>query len=718
MAMNTNTQLLQEKQDSAWIRQSLFVPLRGANGLSNKSRAAEFPTGSQFSYATLAFSDTSLGGNRSINPRPQFTKFADPVLPSLLARTNHFGNPSPTETMGMGRYYAEAIDQNAQRIFLQFGVPAYNSLTNFFTTFYDAGHSNMANSGEVGGSLLHTIGKYAGFITFWTLVPELCLANLLYGTAKKLIYSANRRPMSKFYYMKPTMMLYWSTVTTIVNALSVNMKLVQGITVGMATRPSVETGSTDQTGNTLSIDSVKGGISPKDIEVLSKILPDIYLNGNGGIDIRAVANRYERLANAHEKKFNEIRETTSTDEEAAAAIKAYLETSSKSGDLTTLQSINEYANNYAKSASGKGKYLLDKMHTDLPVAKGAAATDTSVQDGIDNANKQASIAAGNSSIWTGLAQHIKEYAAYTIAELRDGSAFVSFIVEWESHVSESFNNSTRESDIAAKMNETSRSARSKLFDFANGNVGDGIVADTIESVIKGVGEVISGVAESVNFSGLAMLGGKAFADIPEFWDSSSTSLPSSNYEIQLRSPYGNPISILTNILVPTAMLIAGAAPRSAGRNAYTGPFLCKLWQKGRTQIQLGMITSLNITRGTGNVGWNIQHQPIGIDINLSITNLSKMLYVPITTELSASDLLGLTIFDEDTNFTDYMAVLGSLGLAEQYYASSRWRLRANFKYTQFKSFLTVESFLTWGATETLPGDIIAIFARQGALGGY
>ena len=469
--MITNTAQLQEKSDTDWIRQSLFLPSRTATGNKNTG-ANQFPAGSQFSYSTLAFADTSLGGNRSINPKPQFTKFADPNLPSLLAETNNFGNPSQTQTMGMGRYYAEAIDENAQRIFMQFGVPAYNSMTTFFTTFYDAGHSNMANSGQVvSGDLLYTIGKFAGFITYWAIVPELALATLLYstvfGTAKKALANFQHRPLSKFYYMKPTMPLYWSTVTTIVNALSVNMRLVQGVDAGMASRTSADTSTgtsaAAQTGNTVKIDptSSLGKTTVADINALSKILPDIYLNEGGGIDIRAVANRYERLSDAQERAIYKIRNTRTTDKAATDGITAFLQESKKASEVGGITKIGDYINQYMESAAGLGTGLLDQLIDNGALPAGAAAPDTSASAGIANANSQAAAAttAGQTpSLWSGLSEHLSNYADYTVAELRDGSAFVSFIVEYESHVSESFNNSTRESDIASKMNETSRSS--------------------------------------------------------------------------------------------------------------------------------------------------------------------------------------------------------------------------------------------------------------------
>jgi len=725
MAIYTNTQqLLGEISDSSWIRQSLLMPERGAAHDSN-ARSKEQTYAGGWSYQHLSFADTTLGGNRSINPKPQFTRFADPNLPSLLANTVTNGNPGPSDTCGMGRYYAEAIDVNAQRIYMQFGVPSYNSLSNFISNFYDPSLGPMANSGQTNDSILYTAGKYIGFITLWTVVPELCITAKLYGTAKKALASFQHRPLSKFYYMKPTMALYWSTVTTIVNALSVNMKLVQGTEPGDVTRNT--TGS-NPSSDPISIDYSKYSTASQ----ISNVLPDFMLNNAGGIDIRQVSARYQRLSDAHNKALEAIRESTNglTDEAAYNAVIGYINGGSSSFNVQQPPAFGDYyrgssdTQGYINSAAGTALGLQEKI--DLP-STGTPSPDkapdtiaSSVMEGISSGMEGISVAAeeglaGVKKLWYGISKHFEEYAKFATAEGRDGSAFVSFIVDYESHVSESFNNSTKESDIANKMNDVARSAKNKWFDLAGGNISDNIVVDTIEGMVSGLGKFAAGYASGVGLSGLALLGGKAFVDIPEFWDTSTVSLPTSSYSIQLRTPYGNPISILTNILVPTAMLIAAAAPRTTGRNSYTGPFLCKLWQKGRTQIQLGMITSLSITRGAGNVGWNVKQQPLAIDINFTVTNLSKILHVPITTDLSLTDLIGLSVIDEENNFTDYMAVLGSLGLADQYYFSSRWRLRKAQGLQNWASFLSVDHFLQWEINDTLPGNIVAAFARQGNL---
>jgi hypothetical protein len=494
------------------------------------------------------------------------------------------------------------------------------------------------------------------------------------------------------------------------NAITVNMGLGQGV------------GSEDRIPGTRKQQATEYGKNGKDIAALGNILPDIALDSNGGIDPRRISGRYQRKVDAHLRIMDEIKKNSKTAEDMEAAIAGYI---SGATQRTMVQQrteetekFAEYIDGYIKSASGIGSHILDAL-VDIVAPEGDKAPDTAAADARDANTTAAEGSIGQSvaNFWTGLTQHFTEYNDFALAEMRSGSALVSFIVDHEPTVSESFSSTTRSSDLANKINSTSKEARAKWFDMANGNIGDGFVANTLEGITSAVSSFVKGGLDSIGFGGLSALGGKAFADIPEFWESSSTRFPTASYTMQLRTPYGNPVSILLKIILPMVMLIAGVAPRSTGRNSYTGPFLVKLWNKGKTQISLGLIESLDIRRGVGNVGWNVNRQCNAVDISFTVKNLSSMLHVPITNELKWTELMpGLTMFDEDTNFTDYMAILGSLGLEQQFYASDRWKLREAKRQRNFDTFMSPENFLQGGINDTSVGSLMSIVARKGLIG--
>jgi len=724
MTMNTNTALLNELTNNSWVRQALFLPIRGdgsgnPGGLFVNARAKKIQIAGTYSLESLNFEDTSLGGNRSINPKYQFTSYADQNLPSLLYNTTSNGKPNRNQSMGMGRYYAEAINSNAQRITLQYGVPAFNSVSNYMNTFYDSNIAKTATTGEVGIGWMSTVIEWAARITVYYMVPVLALSSFIVGTAGAVINNINKRPTSKFYYMTPTMPLYWSSVQTIANALAVNMKLVQGLSNDVLTQPVGQ----EQTGinwEKLGFTTSEGATGTNNAlaSTYEKYLPDILLPNGSGIDFKQVATRYQRLADAHTRILTDIRNRATDDDHAFALIQEYISGNKSELKVETGMGLNDLLKAYATVSENASKSLMDQLVYPDPPSQ-SDGVDNKSPDNLSSAARAAATASvantfgGVGSIWTGIAEHFLAKKDFLLAELRDGSSFIQYSVEFDQHVSESFTNSARVSDIASTMNSFSKSNRDKLFNIANGHFVDGPIGDVLDAVVSAGSAVLTGVAKATGFSGLAALGGRGFADIPEFWDESYTNLPSANYEIQLRTPYGNPAAIYTDLLLPLATLIAGAAPRATGRNSWTGPYLCKLWQKGRVQYSLGMITQMNIQRGTGNVGWNIHGQPLGIDISCTITNLSKMLYMPISADITVSDILGTSIFDEDNNFTDYMATLAALGYVDQYYALSRWKLKLANIQSNFDSFGSIDNFLFFQLDPTSnAGSLLSLAARH------
>lgn len=648
-------------RDAAWVRQSFLVRKEALENVDSQNRF--------FSSASLKFVDTAPGGSFAINPPPQFTRAADPPVQGR--------NPG---SQGLGRYYSEAIDDHSQIISMRFGVPQFNSMTTFFTGFYNTGAGQLARTGRA-TSAFYYLGRAAGFVI--SVMSWKLLAVHLLGVGLKFMM---QKPTSKYYYLKPAMPLYWNAVQTIVNHIAVNSGVVPRI------------GGDTQKAVTGEYEFDQAGLAN-----LHKALPDVFKEG-GGIDVYALANRAQRLARKHYKQWE------STNDSATNM------------NLTT--SMDDYSRMVQNAAGGpltdqKPDYqsYMDKWLDAQPSKPKESDDGNGVEKIAEKEEDKESQNAG--------------FLDFLQAELDDGAAFANFRVNYTGSVSESFSNSVGESEIAQKINSMSSSARSTSFNLAGGNIDDGVVGKTIGAVLGAAKDVATGVMDQMGVSGLAMLGGAAFVDIPKHWQSSSASLPRMNYTIQLVSPYGNPISRLINLHLPLAMLLAGALPLSTGKQSYTSPFLVEVYDQGRCQTRLGMIDSLSITRGVGNLGFNADNQCLAIDVSFSIVDMSSVLHMPISEGISLTNVAagavagGLAggaagaaagaavasgVFDDDTVFSDYMAVLGGMGLADQIYSIRKLKLNLTRKLADFERW-TSPAFYASFVGDTPPARLISAFYK-------
>lgn len=684
--------------DTSWARQAFLI--------SGASRYLDIvdQQNRTVSSAQFKFTDTALGGNFAINPPAQFTKYAD-LKPQNISRLS--------AGKGMGRYYSEAIDDNSQIIYMRFGVPKFNSLTQFFTSFYNTGAGQLARTGRAMGAF-YLIGRAAGFVV--SVMNWRIIGLQLLGIMGRFVLE---KPSSRFYYLKPTMPIYWNMVQTIVNQWAVNRGIVPRLAGSDAQAKLGDQYQFD--------DAAKAN--------LHALLPSIF-NKDGSIDVYAAATRAQRLQRLQMKVLQQ----------------AY---NADQFDLT--QKIQQI---FGSSISDPGATdHLTYMSRWVGIQMGSPqqpGTDPNVPSGNDAIESVDNTEAGN-----------RGFLEFLGAEMDDGGAFAGFRVNATGPVAESFSSQVVESELAQKLNSISSESRSKVFDFAGGNIAGGAFGAVIQGIGSAIHDTVTGVMDSLNVSGLASLAGSAFVDIPKRWDSSQAQMNRSTYTINLVSPYGNPISQLMNLYVPLAMLLAGALPRSTGKQSYTSPFILELYDKGRAQVRLGMIDSLTITRGTGNTGFSKDGHALGIEVQFSVVDLSSVLHLPITqgfdfsntetginlgtgagaigggilgagaagvpgaaagaaggaaagavvggalgagVDLAANVVKSVNgIFDEDTVFTDYMAVLAGMEVTDQIYGWRKFKNNLTKVMTNWETWLSPAHFASFVGDTTPMRTVSAVF---------
>ena len=658
-----------ELRDSEWVRTSFLLAEDNITGKTDAERADLLQWRLETS-ASQKWTSSRLGGNFSINTIPQYTRYADIRIRGLSAENNQ-----------MGRFHSEQMDDSAQIIHLQFGQAEYNGMLSFFTSFFDGTASVMASEGR--GTILYYLGRAAGLVvSLATIVrfPTFIMA----GFAAKFLLGS---PSSKYYYMVARMPLYWNRVNLIANHLAVNMGLVPRVW-------DSETGAAVQDKTLPATDSY--------VQYAYRNAPDIF-NNDGGINIYAVANKAQRIADKRYLQMIKEAELSTTTQDLANRLRKFAATPTRGASP---RPFNEYLEKYHTSVVGnmanrRQDSVTNTDVTELQTAEQAEGTETKPDNKATNFGSVRpkflpEAVQGAADAITGAADAVAEalvpgygnnagFWDYWVANRRDGSDFVSFRVDYQGTVQESFTNGVRESDISQKFNGFSNTARNARFTFSEGKTG----IAPLDWATGAVTDLFAGALDGIHMGGLLSLAGSAFVDIPKHYENSTVSLPTTSYTIELRTPYGNRLSRYMNLYVPLACLLAGMLPISTGKQSFASPFLCNLFSRGRAQIRLGMMDSLSITRGVGNLGWNKNNECLGIDVSFSIVDLSSIMHMPID---SGSLLPYKGVMDEDNIFNDYMAVLGNLSLADQTYPLRKLALSLTRKREQYDTFFSKAHF--------------------------
>lgn len=704
--------------------------------LSSKNVPVAAYKAMMLSSANWKFTDTRIGGNIAINNPPAYTRFADPRASGLNQKNVHGTRPA-----GLGEYWADQIDAHSQIIHMQFGVPAFRGMLSFFAGVSDIKAGLLARTGRV--PIAFYVGQVVGFVVGLRLLPFILAAKVI-----KFVLNRNG---SRYYNLKPAMHPYWNRVNTIANMIAVSEGLVDRFAIVGENKFAayVNDGANSFERN---LEASGTALEPSDRAAVGKLVaaahaavPELFLP-NGGVDVYKIASRYQELADARRSYLEEMAKQTTVDGLLTRIIEYSYVKSYNLGDpqpISKLRQIHnsDYANATAYEASN-----------DLFAAKAKEAADAALQTAISsdavtptdttNSNEMASQAGNGSSSTnenTGDESFVPLYGSLTTDKntgetknkdgwfkswwsslstgmasgFNGGFSWVAFRVNPTGSQTANFSSSTTTPEIKSMINNFSSSAAKLRFNFSQGATG----IPGIDTITEGIKNLTLGLmaGSGIGIAGLVSLAGSSFVDVPDTWEDSSATLPTESYEIHLRTPYGNTLSRYINLHIPLSMLLAGTLPISTGRQSYASPFICKLISVGRSNIDLGMIDSLSVTHGVGNIGFNREKKPLGIDVSFTVKDLNRAVHAPIDMGGSMlNPLNALSIFDDDNAFNYYINTLAGVSVADQVLSKNRFDRNLRLKMMAYNSFFST-SHLTLAATESSPGRALRSVASAASL---
>ena len=700
-ALTAPTELL---FDRSWIKNTFLVGKDVSGTYSKWLNRNRF-----YSTADAKFGSTCIGMSMAVNPKFQFTRFADIRRPGLVSyrdpnNMRKTGVPGYTTKtgghpfgLGMGRFYSEMIDDNQQRIFLRFGEPQYLGMLFWIGKSFDIHKAILYRRGLITSVIIQLVDLTT---KWWSIARHPWIAG-------GVVLLSNFLGSGRFISVRDNMYTYWNVAETILNKMYLkrtgapfDMSFMNSAPpagrVGQELKISREFVSNFNKQIPGLIDPETGRISIwtaalRSASVYNQLMIDDSKNVSLGIEDDYIdtfnlgVNRIDRLLTnkqmdpsiftkwilkwAYAKGMGSMKESEGNSfRDAIDSIKGFF----AGGEVRAVADEEDIPYSPAINPRNLGP-------NQEPLLVDPSAMDTSFSPDVVDQNNLTN--PSMTSTWN----KIKEYA---VTSAMEGASFAVFEVESTGSVGESFSNTAESNPIETLFNSISaqvRTAMNTLTAFTD--------IPVVGDAAKLAGDMAAVTAKNVSFGLanplLALLYGTSIS-LPKMWSGSSAALPRANYRMRLMSPYGNPYSQLFSMHLPLAMIMAGAFPRTTGSDSYSAPFMCQLYDRGRVNIPYGMISEFNVTRGVDNLVFTRAGHPNAIDVDFTVLDLNEVMSVDATPSgVLTRTLKAINEFDmTDTALDNYVSTITGLDVYQMFYIKPRWRYKLAEKYITIKSSFT------------------------------
>jgi hypothetical protein len=556
-------------------------------------------------YSKMYLGSTEIGYNDTINCLPQFNHDDD----IAHQRTTWFPDWGKGHESDVARGYIATKQHwiSMGRVYLEtfqstqsiMWICAGVPVFNSMLSFYlDSYDEDMSEYAHRGGmSVGSAIFSTASALLQLPLLPLKALKFVFLELPAKLKAMALNTVISKYFEFKPTMHAYYEYVNSLLIHLAVNLRIIP-------------IDSNNSTGGFFDVGAAQTGGQQSTTMYTAENISSLPYFLQHDFDILTIINR--RL---------QIRKT------------------SYDGAATSLQQVGADVDAYYKAE----------------LAGDSTKPEFNTQDQRSSADEYLENTEGK---WIGgMTESI-------IATALGMGQFVGFRIDKTASASESFSNSSSQPEIASTLHSMASQGIERRTKLMEGNLA-GDNDNILSQAAQGFVDLAAGIYDKVKgLLGMSatdlVVKGKGYFDIPEIWKESSFS-KSYSFEMRLRSPYGDPISIFTNIYIPCIMILCLALPRSVGRNSYTSPFLVQAYCRGQFAIPCGLIESVSIDRGGAEHGWTYTWLPTKLSLTFSIKDLSPILHIAIAGGISKID----AIFATNSSMQEYLLTLAGTTLTER-----------------------------------------------------
>ena len=253
---------------------------------------------------------------------------------------------------------------------------------------------------------------------------------------------------------------------------------------------------------------------------------------------------------------------------------------------------------------------------------------------------------------------------------------VAFYVDGLDSLSESFSNSTTESQLASTVNGYSDTANEIQFLLGTENLASKMMQETANGVSNSIGQMLGnlngGLLGDLANAGVTTIAGGGKIIFPKIWQDSSFDR-SYSFDIKLRSPENDNVSLFFNIMVPFIHLLALVLPKSfydksigVNPNGYVTPYLCRAYCKSLFNIDMGMITSMSVSRG-GTTQWSASGIPTQMDISITIEDLYSALFLTFGEGVRIGQGItgGIKNIVTNTYMLDYLSNLAGVNILDE-----------------------------------------------------